>query len=189
MRVDLHRCVGKYAHPTALEERPESAAAWPGASVDADGGRWVAARHLHAGDRLPRRSGEQATLTDVSVAPGRLHVYNLNVAEEHTYAVGKDSVLVHNQCPPNGAGASGGAGITAKIAEQMGPRGWTADQIAEAINSGRRIPAMNKATGNPAIRYVHPGTGQSVVVDTVTNEVIHVGGPGFIYGPASGDLP
>ena len=79
-------------------------AGWPGASVDADGGRWVAAGYLRAGDRLPRRSGEQATLTDVSVAPGRLHVYNLNVAEEHTYAVGKDSVLVHNQCPPNGAG-------------------------------------------------------------------------------------
>jgi len=32
-------------------------------------------------------------------------------------------------------------------------------------------------------------TGQSVVVDTVTNEVIHVGGPGFKYGPESGDLP
>jgi hypothetical protein len=71
----------------------------------------------------------------------------------------------------------------------MGPRGWTEQQIAEAIKSGQQIPAINKATGNVAIRYVHTQTGQSVVVDTVTNEVIHVGGPGFKYGPASGDLP
>ena len=71
----------------------------------------------------------------------------------------------------------------------MGPRGWTEQQIGEALKSGQQIPAINKATGNAAIRYVHPQTGQSVVVDTVTNEVIHVGGPGFKYGPASGDLP
>jgi hypothetical protein len=71
----------------------------------------------------------------------------------------------------------------------MGPRGWTAEQIEEAIKTGQQVPAINKATGNAAIRYIHPTTGQSVVVDTVTNEVIHVGGPGFQYGPASGDLP
>jgi hypothetical protein len=61
--------------------------------------------------------------------------------------------------------------------------------ITEAIESGQQIPAINKATGNAAIRYVHPGTGQSVVVDTVTNEVLQVGGPGFLHGIGSGDLP
>jgi len=76
-----------------------------------------------------------------------------------------------------------------KILGQMGPRGWTDSLIDEAINSGRQVPAMNKATGDAAIRYVHPMTGQSVVVDSVANEVIHVGGPGFKYGPASGDVP
>jgi len=80
-------------------------------------------------------------------------------------------------------------GITDKITRQMGPRGWTKQQIGDAIKSGQQIRAINKATGNPAIRYVHPKTGQSVVVDTVTNEVIHVGGPGFKYGPSSGDVP
>jgi hypothetical protein len=79
--------------------------------------------------------------------------------------------------------------ITPKIQNQMGPRGWTSQQILEAIQSGQQVRAVNKATGNPAIRYVHPRTGQSVVVDTITNEVIHVGGPGFHYGPESGDLP
>ena len=79
--------------------------------------------------------------------------------------------------------------IGPKIESQMGPRGWTPQQIDEAIQGGQQIPAINKATGNPAIRYVSPTTGQSVVVDTATGEVIHVGGPGFQYGPGSGDVP
>jgi hypothetical protein len=57
------------------------------------------------------------------------------------------------------------------------------------MKCGQQIRAISKATGNPAIRYVDPETGQSVVVDTVTDEVIHVGGPGFKYGPARADLP
>jgi hypothetical protein len=35
--------------------------------------------------------------------------------------------------------------------------------------------------GNASTRYVHPTTGQSVVFDDVTKEVIHLGGPGFKY--------
>jgi hypothetical protein len=45
------------------------------------------------------------------------------------------------------------------------------------------------ANGNSATRYIHPVTGQSVVVDNVTGNVVHVGGPGFQYGIQSGDLP
>jgi hypothetical protein len=71
----------------------------------------------------------------------------------------------------------------------MGPRGWTAEQIEEAIKSGQQIPAINKATGNAAIRYVHPVTGKSVVVDTVTNEVIQIDRAGFLHGPSGGDIP
>lgn len=48
---------------------------------------------------------------------------------------------------------------------------------------------VTAANGHPATRYVNPDTGQSVVVDDVTGQVIHVGGPGFQYGPGSGDLP
>lgn len=76
-----------------------------------------------------------------------------------------------------------------KIQRQLGPRGWTTEGIDEAVQSGQQVRAVNKATGNPATRHVHPQTGQSVVVDDVTGQVIHVGGPGFKYGPASGDVP
>jgi len=79
--------------------------------------------------------------------------------------------------------------VGSKILKQMGPRGWTQEAIDEAVTSGKQFKAINKATGNPATRYVNPNTGQSVVVDNVTGDVIHVGGPGFKYGSGSGDLP
>jgi len=64
----------------------------------------------------------------------------------------------------------------------MVQRGWTPDQVTEAIQNGQRFAAANKVNpGNAATRYVHPTTGRSVVVDNVTMEVIHVGGDGFLY--------
>jgi hypothetical protein len=76
-----------------------------------------------------------------------------------------------------------------KISRQMQSRGWTDGQIDEAVTSGQQIDAVNKSNGNPSTRYVSPSTGRSVVIDNMTNEVIQVGGDGFSYGPASGDLP
>ena len=64
----------------------------------------------------------------------------------------------------------------------MQRRGWTPEQITEAIQGGERHSAQNLVNnGNPATRYVHPTTGRSVVLDNATNEVIHVGGDGFKY--------
>jgi len=61
-----------------------------------------------------------------------------------------------------------GLSISAKIARQMEARGWTEEEIQEAIDSGEQVQAVNKATGNPATRYINPKTGQSVVVDNRT---------------------
>lgn len=65
---------------------------------------------------------------------------------------------------------------------KMHRRGWTADQIDEAIQQGHRIAAVNNVNpSNGATRFIHPTTGRSVVLDNVTVEVIHVGGDGFVY--------
>jgi hypothetical protein len=66
----------------------------------------------------------------------------------------------------------------AKLREQMQKRGWTEDMIREAM----RTPGI-PATGQkgPAIRYVHPASGKSVVVDAATGEIFHVGGEGYQY--------
>jgi hypothetical protein len=64
----------------------------------------------------------------------------------------------------------------------MAQRGWTPQQIDEAIAGGQKFSAPNNINpGNSATRYVHPQTGRSVVVDDVTHEVLHVGGNGFKY--------
>ncbi len=67
----------------------------------------------------------------------------------------------------------------AKIRKQMARRGWTDQQIREAMLTPG-IAAVGK--NGPATRYVHPVTGKSVVVDNATGEIFHVGGEGYIYG-------
>ena len=65
---------------------------------------------------------------------------------------------------------------------QLAQRGWTLELIDEAIASGQRHSAPNYVNpGNAATRYVSPRTGQSVVVDDQTGEVLHVGAPGYRY--------
>ena len=65
---------------------------------------------------------------------------------------------------------------------KMQKRGWTADQITEAVAAGQRFGAVNNIRPlNGATRYVHPTTGRSVVLDDISGEVIHVGGDGFVY--------
>ncbi len=64
----------------------------------------------------------------------------------------------------------------------MARRGWTEAQITEAITKGRAFDAVNLVNkANGATRFVHPTTGQSVVIDNVTKELLHVGGNGFVY--------
>ncbi len=77
------------------------------------------------------------------------------------------------------------ANISMKIERQMQTRGWTPDLIDEAVTGGNKFQAVNKLGGAnaPATRYVSPTTGQSVVIDNATGEIIQVGGPGFKYGP------
>lgn len=65
---------------------------------------------------------------------------------------------------------------------QIKKRGWTENQIEEAIEQGQQFDAINNVNpDNGATRYVHPETGRSVVVDDVTGELLHVGGDGFKF--------
>ncbi|MFN3838344.1 MAG: colicin E5-related ribonuclease [Brevundimonas sp.] len=68
-----------------------------------------------------------------------------------------------------------------KLRRQMVGRGWTDDQIAEAVSKGVRVSTANRETDRPATRYIHPVTGRSVVIEDESGEIIHVGGDGFIY--------
>jgi Pretoxin HINT domain/Bacterial toxin 33 len=60
-------------------------------------GRWVDAGNLRAGDVLLLRSGQWATISRLAVRHVRQKVYNFQVEDLHTYAVGTGQVLVHNK--------------------------------------------------------------------------------------------
>ena len=60
----------------------------------------------------------------------------------------------------------------------MRKRGWDEQQVREALAT-TPVPAQGKQ--GPALRYVHPKSGKSVVVDQATGEIFHVGGEGFRY--------
>jgi RHS repeat-associated protein len=81
-----------------------------------------------------------------------------------------------------------GSGKSAtKWANQMAKRGWNEKQIDEALTT-KGIATRNAVNpGNPAMRHVHPETGQSIAIDTKTNEIIHIGGKNFDY--SHWDLP
>jgi RHS repeat-associated protein len=69
-----------------------------------------------------------------------------------------------------------------KWQNQMNKRGWTNTQISEALESDQSYPAYNYVNkGNPATRYVHPITGRSLVIDDITNELLHIGGNNYDY--------
>ncbi len=64
----------------------------------------------------------------------------------------------------------------------MRRRGWTAEQIDEALADGEQLEATNSIRpANGATRFVHHATGRSVVRDDATQEIIHVGGDGYVY--------
>jgi RHS repeat-associated protein len=60
-------------------------------------GRWVQTRELRVGDKLLLRSSEEAAVESLVVSQEALPVYNMEVADDHTYAVGTAQVLVHNK--------------------------------------------------------------------------------------------
>jgi hypothetical protein len=63
---------------------------------------------------------------------------------------------------------------------QMTSRGWTMEDINDAIENGEQFPAPNFINpGNSATRFINPTTGRYVVMDNITKEILQVGGDGY----------
>jgi hypothetical protein len=60
-------------------------------------GRWVNARDLRVGDELISRSQLSLHVLGIAVRNEITTVYNLTVADYHTYAVEISEILVHNK--------------------------------------------------------------------------------------------
>jgi hypothetical protein len=61
-------------------------------------GQWVAAAKLEVGQTLLTVNGAQRTVSGLSIVDEKVEVYNLEVLEYYTYAIGEDGIVVHNQC-------------------------------------------------------------------------------------------
>jgi hypothetical protein len=65
-----------------------------------------------------------------------------------------------------------------KINTQMKERGWTEQDIVDALKTEG---ILTQGKNGPATRYVNPNSGKSVVVDNSTGEIFHVGDVGYKY--------
>ncbi len=74
------------------------------------------------------------------------------------------------------------AHLSHHILLSMGERGWLVNEIQEAYEEGVSYPEIDLTAGAvSATRFVHPTTGKSVVLNSATGRVTHVGGTGFQY--------
>ncbi len=60
-------------------------------------GRWVEAHHLKPGDVLGVLDNKELKIHSLTFGYTQTTVYNLEVADSHTYTVGQDGLLVHNK--------------------------------------------------------------------------------------------
>jgi Pretoxin HINT domain len=65
--------------------------------TDYSRGRWVDSHEIRLGDVLLNRDGSTSTITGIESAKDTLVVCNLTVRDTHTYAVGINGILVHNE--------------------------------------------------------------------------------------------
>ena len=98
---------------------------------------WTAACKLRAGDILVLQNGKYVTVEKVQheILEAPTTVYNFEVADFHTYYVGKSAVLVHNTC----GGKSSSRGV--------GGKGWVGDKTwrenVSTVGKGGTITSLN----------------------------------------------
>ncbi|MBE6630735.1 MAG: hypothetical protein E7624_07810 [Ruminococcaceae bacterium] len=98
---------------------------------------WIAACRLRAGDILVLLNGEYVVVEQVQheILEAPITVYNFEVADFHTYYVGKSTVLVHNTC----GGNSSSRGV--------GGKGWVGDKTwrenVSTVGKGGTITSLN----------------------------------------------
>jgi hypothetical protein len=106
----------------------------------ANRGTFEWADHLQVGDKLLEPDGSQLPITAISRHDEVTTVYNLSIANVHTFYVGDQAVLVHNSCSPGlerifseGAGGSVRGRSIIEVRSTLLEEGFT---MGEAHGSG-----------------------------------------------------
>ena len=129
---------------------------------NSDEGRYQRADRLAKGDRVLGTDGRLLPVKGIRAASGRVGTaYNFEVADIHTYQVGPQGILVHNDCtPPTGSSASAantvkpGYGVTGTPKRVEGP--WTVNDLKQGAFG--RPP---RKLGRPDLHHADqmPGSG------------------------------
>ena len=116
---------------------------------------WKSAGTLEAGDKLTLADGNTATVTNVAYEDTHATVYNFEVEDFHTYYVGTESVLVHN----NGGNCTKTASALAQGGSKSGSFSKGVGNPVEVVgrgSTGRTVPntlneqmAMHQVMSNP----------------------------------------
>ena len=153
---------------------------------------WKSAGTLEAGDKLTLADGNTATVTNVAYEDTHATVYNFEVEDFHTYYVGTESVLVHN----NG----GNCMKTASALAQGGSKGRTysrlipgTDGVVTGGNSTKLgknmldemgVPRSTKWTGYQAQHIIPAEMGEHPVLQKIGMDLDDASNGLFLRTPA-----
>ncbi|WP_395292956.1 ricin-type beta-trefoil lectin domain protein [Kitasatospora hibisci] len=132
--------------------------------------KWVPAGSLVKGHRLTTTTGESVTVTAVRMVHNEARMYNLTVADLHTYYVlaGNTPVLVHNTCPtayklsldpgaPKGSGANQAYQIRVVGSTEYHATGGGTQVWADGLDANTSELLDAKYVGNPGRSPFVPG--------------------------------
>lgn len=124
-----------------------------------EGGGWVETQNLLVGHRI--ETADDRGLTILATTDRLEHAYNLEVASPHTFLVGDDGAVVHNNNCLRLLQA-GGRTIRQATARALGLERATAGRALEALKRAERLPPNFHGRIMSNGDYVNPQTGQVI---------------------------
>ncbi|MHB8598471.1 MAG: RHS repeat-associated core domain-containing protein [Ktedonobacteraceae bacterium] len=130
---------------------------------------FVPVAQLHLGMHVLRADGNVGVVTGWKVVPGTKAMYNLTVAQDHTFTVGVGQWVVHNTAGLSGdCGGTGGdgSGMSRSISDTSDLDTSLPQQLQDdgVIQSGGRSGGSRPLNGNPN-SYVQTTGGHALVYD------------------------
>jgi len=98
----------------------------------------TAAGNLKVGDKIERKDGESAEVESIALRVGSFPVFNLEVADAHTYFVGQHGLLVHNGCGLRGKFLGANPRKSSKSGREVIERMKKEGKIRDDIVSGQK---------------------------------------------------
>jgi hypothetical protein len=121
---------------------------------------WKNAEVLTPGHMLTLRNGKNIKLVNVTYQAQKVIVYNLTVAEAHTFYIGRDGLLVHN-----------GKKKKSKVCEEKCIRLLIGDGKPSDIDKSAVIETLRKVGGEKTINALYKALSQKILLNWANREL------------------